>query len=144
MTTKTLPTEEVRRTFAEVLDFVRMGGTVVVQRYGKEVARIVPVTPATVPDPAVIVDRLISMIHDIAQPKLGDRWGSLTPEQWGMVPVGTVVDWPSGEEDGGWRKFDADAWRSITVAGGEEPHIGPAVAGGIAGDRIITHLPETK
>lgn len=73
----------------------------------------------------------------VAHPKLGDRWGGLTPEQWAMVPVGSKVDFKD-EADGGLLKVSPDGWdhtdgRTICVSDDW-----------INDDRIITHLPEPK
>ena len=47
MTTKRMKSNEVRTGWRDVLDYVRTGGTVVVEHYNRPVARIVPIEEPT-------------------------------------------------------------------------------------------------
>lgn len=118
-TDKTLPSEECRRKWRDVLDTVHRGGTVTVTRNGVAMAQVVPFAPP--PPPA---DRPACV---------GDRWGDLTPEQRAGVPVGARVDHPD-DPDGGWTKIEDNIWNDAEGRG-------PVQDDTIVDGRVITHLP---
>jgi antitoxin (DNA-binding transcriptional repressor) of toxin-antitoxin stability system len=115
---KTYPSEECRRRWRDVLDHVQGGGTALITRHGKVMARLTPVAPESAS----------------LGVRVGTRWGDLTPEQRAGVPVGTRAAWPDG---GDVIVKHADGWYYEDDP--EDPSDGR-----LDDRRIITHLPERE
>lgn len=74
-------------------------------------------------------------VATVVAPKIGDRWGDLTPEQWAMVPVGAKTEWAGLGNPVTITKTRKSHW----VYDDGDPI--PLTDGLIADNRIIVHLP---
>lgn len=113
MTTKRMKSNEVRVNWRDVLEHVRMGGSVIVEHYNRPIAQITPYTPETPVTYTALIGTSDTVVRaDHCDVQVTREVGIGTADLWTDLPVRT-------DDDDKLAKVEAAADEVLTTAGWE-------------------------